>query len=151
MSRVEQGDTVTIIYDGKLDNGEIFKSVTKDKPLIMTLGNADAPPTLEQALLGLAVGNKKTVRVPPEEGYGPRHKNLLQQVDKNTFGSKLTPKPGMILSLTVEKNGEPHQVPATVIKISNEIVTVDYNHPLAGHHLTYEVTITDIQKDHGQE
>ncbi len=146
MSQVESNDTVTIVYVGKLDNGEVFKTVSDDKPLTVILGNADAPPTLEQALLGMSVGEKKTVRVPPEEGYGPRHKNLLQELTRKSFGDKVRPKPGMILSLSIEKNGEPSQVPATIMEVNNETVTVDYNHPLAGHHLTYDVTIIDIQK-----
>ncbi len=144
MAQVGSNDTVSVIYEGKLDNGDLFKTISKDKPLTITLGNGDAPPTLEQALLGMAVGEKKTIRVPPDESYGPRHKNLLQQVNIKTFADKITPKPGMILSLSVEKNGEPHQIPATVIEIQNDLVTVDYNHPLAGHHLTYDLTVIDI-------
>ncbi len=147
MSRVENTDSVTLIYEGKLDNGEMFKSIAKDKPLTVIMGNSDAPPTLEQALLGMKVGEKKTIRVPPEEGYGPRHKNLLQEIHKKNFGNKVDPKPGMVLSLNIDKNGEPHQVPATIMEINNEMVTVDYNHPLAGHHLIYHITIIEIKKN----
>ncbi len=146
MSQVENGDSVTIIYEGKLDTGENFKSINKDEPFTIIMGNSEAPPTLEQALLGMSVGEQKKTRVPPEEGYGPRQKSLLQELQKSTFGDKITPKPGMILSLNVEKDGQPHQVPVTVIEVKDDIVTVDYNHPLAGHHLTYDFSVIEIKK-----
>lgn len=86
------------------------------------------------------------MRVPPEEGYGARQKMLVQEIDRNSFSSKVEPRPGMILSLKVKKDGNEHQVPATVMEVSEEKVIVDYNHPLAGHHLTYEVKILSIEK-----
>jgi FKBP-type peptidyl-prolyl cis-trans isomerase SlpA len=146
MEYVEDKDTVSIIYTGKMDNGEVFTTQDEQEPLVITLGNSDAPPTLEQALLGMTVGGKKTVRLPPEEGFGPRRKELLHTVDRKTFGNKLTPTPGMILSLNIEKDGSEHKVPATIIEVNNDTVVVDYNHPLAGHHLTYDLTITAIDK-----
>jgi FKBP-type peptidyl-prolyl cis-trans isomerase SlpA len=146
MQYVEDKDTVTITYTGKLDNGEVFTTVTDQEPLIITLGNNDAPPTLEQALLGMAVGDKKRIRLPPEEGFGPRRKELLHTLSRKSFSNKIIPTPGMILSLNIEKEGELRQVPATIVEVSNETVVVDYNHPLAGHHLTYDLTVTSIDK-----
>ncbi len=146
MSQVENGDSVTLIFEGKLDTGENFESKNKDAPLTVVIGNSDIPPTLEQALLGMTVGKQNSIRVPPEEGYGPRQKNLIQELKKNTFGVNITPKPGMILSLKIEKDGQPHQVPVTVMEVKDDLVTVDYNHPLAGHHLTYEFTVLEIKK-----
>ncbi len=66
MKYIEDKDTVAITYTGKLDDGKVFTTVTEKNPLIIILGNNDAPPTLEQALLGMAVGDKKIVRLPPE-------------------------------------------------------------------------------------
>jgi FKBP-type peptidyl-prolyl cis-trans isomerase SlpA len=143
---IEDKDTVTITYTGKLDNGEVFTTVTDQEPLTLVLGNNDAPPTLEQALLGMAVGDKKSVRLPPEEGFGPRRKDLLHTLNRKSFGSKITPVPGLILSLNIEKDGKPHQVPATIAEVNNDTVVVDYNHPLAGHHLIYNLTVTAIDK-----
>jgi FKBP-type peptidyl-prolyl cis-trans isomerase SlpA len=146
MKYIQDKDTVSIIYTGKLDNGEVFATIDEQNSLVITLGKSDAPPTLEQALLGMAVGDKKKVRLPPEEGFGVRRKELLHTVNRKTFGNKITPVPGMILSLNVEKDGIEHQVPATIIEVNNETVVVDYNHPLAGHHLTYDLTVTAIDK-----
>ena len=146
MKCIEDKDTVAITYTGKLDDGKVFTTVTEQKPLIITLGNNDAPPTLEQALLGMAVGDKKKVRLPPEEGFGTRRKELLHTLSRKSFGTKITPVPGMILSLNIEKDGKQHQVPTTILEVNGNTVVVDYNHPLAGHHLTYDLTVTAIDK-----
>ncbi len=144
MKVVEEKDTVSIAYTGKLDNGEVFADITEQQPFIFTLGNNQAPPSLEQAIIGMAVGDKKTVRLGPEEGYGVRRKELLHTLKRKSINQKISPKPGMILSLSVEKEGKTHQVPATIVEVTKESIVVDYNHPLAGHHLTYDVTIIDI-------
>jgi FKBP-type peptidyl-prolyl cis-trans isomerase 2 len=145
MSQISENSTITISYIGKLDNGEVFKSVTEDAPLTLTLGNQELPPTLENQLIGLTAGDTVKVRLTPEEGYGARQKLLLQTIDRKSLGPKIAPRPGMILSITVEKDGEQHQVPATVMEIKDDTIEIDYNHPLAGHHLTYNVTILSIQ------
>ena len=145
MATIKKDSTVKLVYIGKLDNGEVFKTVNEDAPLTLKMGNQELPPTLENALIGLNVGQSKTIRVTPEEGYGARQKLLVQKISRKSLGDKITPKPGMILSLKVSKDGEEHQVPATVMKVEADTIEIDYNHPLAGHHLTYNVTILDVQ------
>jgi FKBP-type peptidyl-prolyl cis-trans isomerase SlpA len=145
MATIKENSTVTLTYTGKLDNGEVFKTVTEDAPLTLKIGNQELPPTLENAIIGLNSGQSKTVRVTPEEGYGARQKLLVQKINRESLGDKIKPKPGMILSLKVLKDGEEHHVPATVMKVENDFVEIDYNHPLAGHHLTYEITILNVQ------
>ncbi len=136
-------------YTGKLDNGEVFATITEDHPFVLTLGMQQAPPTMEKALLGMAVGDTKNVRLGPDEGFGPRRKELLHTLNRKSINPRIAPKPGMILSLSIEKDGNEHQVPATIIEVTDDTVIVDYNHPLAGHHLTYEVMIIDIAKSQG--
>ncbi len=145
MSKINENSSVTMTYEGKLDNGDIFKTITKENPLKIKIGDSEIPPTLEQALMDMSAGETKTVRLSPEEGYGARQKILLQTLNKEFFGEKITPKLGMILSLKVNKEGEEHQVPATITEISNDSVVVDYNHPLAGHHLTYHISILKVE------
>ena len=146
MNAVEQKDTITISFIGKLDNGAEFMTVSEQKPMQFQLGNSDLPPTVENALLGMKVGQTRVVRVPPDEGYGPRQKDLLQTISSSAFLEKIKPQPGMIVSLKVERDGTEHQVPATVIEVHEDSAVVDYNHPLAGHHLTYHITVLDINK-----
>ncbi len=147
MTAITENSTISIAFVGKLDNGEIFKTVEEQNPLTVKLGTHELPPTLENALIGMHTGETKKIRLTPEEGYGQRQKMLLQELHIDTFGGKVEPKPGMILSLKVQKEGTEHSVPATVMEVKNDVVTVDYNHPLAGHHLTYEVQILDVKND----
>jgi len=145
MQQVQLNDKVTISYTGKLENGTTFQTATESEPLIITIGKHDIPPTLEQALIGMSIGEQKRVRLEPDEGYGIRRKDLLQTLNKNTFQNRLTPQVGMLLSLRVEKDGQPHQVPATVVEVNNDTIVVDYNHPLAGHNLLYDVKVIAIE------
>lgn len=144
MAKVKESDTVSIVYIGKLDNGHIFKEVHADDPLTVILGKSELPPTVELAIIGMEAGNSKKIRIAPDEGYGPRFKDLLHELPVRSFGNRLIPKPGMVLSQKVTKDGKQHTVPATVIEVKNDNVVVDYNHPLAGHHLTYELTVIEI-------
>ena len=147
MSRPQKNDTVAIAFTGKLDNGEVFITQEEAQPLHARIGKSDLPPTLEQALLEMEIGDRRQVRVPPEEGFGPRHKDLVQIIDNRELVDTLNPQPGMILSLKVDKEGVEQKVPATVIKVDGGQVTVDYNHPCAGHHLNYDLLLVDIQKN----
>jgi len=146
MKKVEQNDIVTLAFTGNLDNGEEFISVTREKPMKVHVGASEMPPTVENAIIGMEIGQTRKIRVSPEEGYGPRQKNLLQTISNPELLERIKPKPGMIFSLNIEREGKQHTVPATVIEIKNGEVVVDYNHPLAGHHLNYNITVLDIQK-----
>lgn len=146
MSHPQPNDTVVLAFIGKLDNGEVFITQEESKPLLAQIGNSDLPPTLEQEVQKMVIGEKRKIRVPPEEGFGPRQKDLVQTIDNPKLIESLNPKPGMILSLKVDKEGVEQDVPATVIEVEGTRVTVDYNHPCAGHHLTYELVLVDIQK-----
>lgn len=147
MAPLKDKDAVIICYVGKLDNGEEFATITKEEPFKAILGESELPPTLEEAIRGLKVGETTSVRVPPEEGYGPRQKLLVQEIENKEFIERVQPKPGLIITLNAQKEdgAEPVPVPATVMEVNGDIVTVDYNHPLAGHHLTYEVTLLDTE------
>ncbi len=145
MQQVQLNDKVTISYTAKLENGTVFQTATESEPLSITIGCHDIPPTLEQALIGMSIGEQKLVRLEPDEGYGIRRKDLLQTLNKDTFKNRFNPQVGMVLSLRVEKDGQVHQVPATVVEANDDTIIVDYNHPLAGHNLLYDVKILDIE------
>jgi len=145
----KKNDTVSLFYTAKLDNGEVFQTVEKNQPLTVQIGNSDLPPTLEQAIMEMEAGDNRKIRVPPDEGFGPRQKDLVQTIDNEELVRNVDPKPGMILALKVEKDGVEQKIPATVIKIEDSKITVDYNHPLAGHHLTYNLTLSAINEESG--
>lgn len=146
MTTVQQNSIVTISYTGKLSNGTVFQTVSQAEPLTVTIGNLDIPPTLEQALIGMSEGESKPVHIEPDEGFGPRRKDLLQTLSRSIFGKDKELQVGMILSLKIDREGSEHQVPATIVELNPETLVVDYNHPLAGHDLIYEITVLTIGK-----
>lgn len=146
MSSVATNDEVIISFTGKLETGDVFMIVPPDEPITIALGQSELPPTVENAVVGMKKGETKKIRVSPEEGYGRRTKDLLHEVSQKVFGDKVTPKAGMIVSQKIEKDGKQHDIPATIIELKGDKVVIDYNHPLAGHNLTYELTVIDFQK-----
>ena len=144
MTKPQKNDTVLIAFTGTMDNGEVFYAVEKDEPMQVVIGESNLPPTLEEAVCNMTPGERQKIRVPPEEGYGPRQKDLVQTIDSPEMVSRLQPKAGMIVSLKTNKDGSEHEVPATVIEVDGTKVTVDYNHPLAGHHLNYSIELLDV-------
>lgn len=147
MSRPKNNDSVLLSFTGKLDNGEVFMTVEKEKPFRVTLGHSEMPPTVEQEILQMEFGETRKIRISPDEGYGPRQKDLVQTIDNQQMVDTLRPRPGMILALKAEKDGLLQKIPATVLSVEDSRITVDYNHPLAGHHLTYEVTLLGPASD----
>lgn len=144
MKKVQKNDTITITYVGKLTNGEIFKTITKEAPLTVQLGQSDLPPTVNNGIVGMEVGQTKKIVVEPDEAYGPRQKNLLQTIRNKEIIDKINPRPGMIITFNAEKDGKQHPVPATIMEVKDGEIVVDYNHPLAGHTLTFEITVLSI-------
>ena len=136
---------VTLSFTGKIDNGDIFIEVTPDNPLTIILGNSELPPSVETIVSEMEKGEQKRIRVSPEEGYGHRTKDLLHEIPKSVFGDKVDPRPGMIISQTIEREGIQHKVPVTVMELKEKTVVIDYNHPLAGHNLTYDIKVLDIK------
>lgn len=144
MCPVALTDTVSISYTATLESGEVFEKVPASKPIHLTLGSGRILLAVEACLLGMNPGETRTVKIQPEDAYGAYYKNLVHDMNPSAFSGKIDPKPGMILSLKVEKDGKDQQVPATVLAVDSEKVTVDYNHPLAGKTLTYAVTLHAI-------
>ena len=147
MTPLQDNTVITVSFIGKLDNGEVFQKIDTDAPVKATLGNSELPPMVEEAVRNMTPGETTSVRVPPEEGYGPRQKMLLQEIENKAFVERVKPKPGMIVTLNAQKDDaeEPVPVPATIMEVNGDTVLVDYNHPLAGHHLTYELTLLAVE------
>ncbi len=148
MKQVEENDSVKVAMVGTLDNETVFETVEEASPRVFDLSEEATPKPIKQVLLGMREGEMRKVRLEAEEGeFGIRRGDLLQEIPIKQFSSKIEAKVGMVLSMNVESNGVTHQVPATVVEIKTETVTIDYNHPLAGHPLNYTITVLDISRD----
>nr|WP_320012856.1 peptidylprolyl isomerase [uncultured Desulfobulbus sp.] len=144
MRTVQLFDTVSVSYVAKSPSGEVVESVPEEKPITLSIGQGRILKAVEASLMGMEPGEEKTVHIQPEDAYGPYHKALVHEIPRATFDGRIDPKPGMILSLAVERDGQQQQVPATVLATGNNTVTIDYNHPLAGMIISYTVKLHAI-------
>lgn len=150
MQRVTENDHVTVTYEGILNNGEVFESSEDTGPLKFQMGTNSVIPGFEKGIIGMTLNDTKTITLKPEDAYGPKKEELIHTVDRKNFGDTEI-KPGLVLGMTVEKDGEKHKVPAMVTEIEDNKVTVDFNHPLAGQELTYKVTLQSIDQRSPQD
>lgn len=140
---VEQGDVVSIKYTGTLDNGEVFDSNVEREPLQFTAGAGQVIPGFDTNVIGMKPGDQKKFRLPPEEAYGPRREDLVQQVPKEAFGDAKV-EPGMHVDIQDQQGNVFH---ADIVEVAEDTVTIDLNPHLAGEALTFDVTIVDVQKN----
>ena len=144
MTPVQLLDTVSVSYTATLPSGEVIESVPDNKPITLVIGSGRILKAVEASLMGMEPGQARTVHILPEDAFGPYFKALVQEVARSSFAGRIDPKPGMILSLAIEKDGIQQQVPATVLAANAENITIDYNHPLAGRTITYTVKLHAI-------
>ncbi|MCB1420554.1 MAG: peptidylprolyl isomerase [Notoacmeibacter sp.] len=141
MTTAQNGNTVKIHYTGTLADGSQFDSSEGRAPLTFKLGAGQIIPGLERQIAGMAVGDSKTVTVPADEAYGPRNPEQIQEVPRSVLPPEVTPEVGMQLQAQAP-NGMP--VMLVVSAVTDETITVDGNHPLAGQDLTFAVEVVGI-------
>ena len=139
--QAKSGDTVMIDYTGTLDDGEVFDSSVGKDPLKFTIGENQVIPGFEQAVIGMKIGESKTVKIPADEAYGPYREDMVLVVSRDKLPPDREPEIGQWLQL-----GQPggQAIPARVIDVSESTVTLDANHPRAGKDLTFEIEIVEI-------
>ncbi len=138
---IKQGSKVTLHYTGTLDDGSVFDSSEGREPLTFTVGEHQVIRGFEEGVLGLAVGQEKTIDITPEHGYGEKHAQLVQQVPKELF-KDFSPEIGQQIGL-MGKDGR--QMTATVTAVTDTTVTLDLNHSLAGKNLHFKVKIVSVE------
>ena len=145
METAKNNDRVVVTFTGTTEDGELFDAATEENPLSFELGSEVVIPAFSAAICGMGEGESKEFAVAAEQGFGQRLEELVRTLDKKSFGPTLDLKPGMLLSMTMEKEGTHHKVPALVTSVDDDQVTIDYNHPLAGKALRYKVTLLKIE------
>ncbi|SEM98261.1 peptidylprolyl isomerase [Palleronia salina] len=142
MSQAKAGDTVSMHYSGALADGTKFDSSEGRDPLEFQLGTGQIIPGLDEAITGMEVGDKKTVTVAPENGYGPRDPSRIQAVPREQIPDHIPTEPGTQLQM---QTPDGQTIPVVVAQVSDSEVTLDANHPLAGQELTFDVELVDIK------
>lgn len=139
--KASSGDKVQVHYTGKLDSGEVFDSSSGRDPLSFELGSGQVIPGFERAVEGMEVGETREVRIEPDDAYGQRRDDLRMQVPRTQFPDDVDPSVGDAMRLQ-DPNGGQHM--ARVVDTSENEVTLDLNHPLAGQALNFELTLVDV-------
>ncbi|WP_419175049.1 FKBP-type peptidyl-prolyl cis-trans isomerase [Desulfosediminicola sp.] len=141
MSQPKSGDTVTVHYTGKFDDGTIFDSSYDGDPIVFTIGDNDLIEGFEEGVLDMQVGDKKTVILPPEKAYGERTDELVIEFPINEMPEDLELTVGDELELTDEDD---HAILVVVTELKEDSVVVDGNAPLAGQTLTFDLELVTI-------
>jgi peptidylprolyl isomerase len=163
MATAKKGDKVKINYTGTLEDGSVFDSTIKEAgccdddaddcgcdddgcgcetgPMELTIGAEDFFTQVEDALVGMAPGEKKTITIPAEDAFGEYDEEEVFSISREQLTGDIVPEVGMELELTGDDD-EPVEV--IVVEVTNETLTVDANHPLAGQDITYEVELLEI-------
>ncbi|UCE22685.1 MAG: peptidylprolyl isomerase [Candidatus Aminicenantes bacterium] len=139
--KVKKGDTIKVHYSGKLEDGREFDSSLNRQPIQFEVGAGKVIKGFEDAVVGLEIGEKKTVTIPAKDAYGSYDENLLIEIPKKNVPEGITPEVGMRLQLVNQLGQSAHVV---VTEILDETVRLDANHPLAGKTLVFELEILEI-------
>lgn len=135
------GDTVLVHYRGTLDDGSEFDSSEGRDPLRFTMGSGEVIQGFEDAVAGLEVGGSGTVTLSADDAYGLRHDDAVQTVEADDFAEGQDPFVGGMVSI-VAPDGTP--LAAEITSVEGNEVVLDFNHPLAGKALTFELTLIEV-------
>lgn len=141
MAQVKDGDTIKVHYTGKLDDGSVFDSSTDHEPLEFKLGENQIIRGFENAVIGMAPGEKSTVTIPAEEAFGPRRDEMVIEMNKEDFPADIDPEVGQKFNL---QQNDDQTIIVTMTEITENTVTLDANHALAGKNLTFDIELVEI-------
>ena len=143
MKIVEEGDKVSLKVDVKLESGESCYPDNKDSTIELVVGEGKFFPAVETGLIKMKAGQTKELVLEPDDAFGPHHDELMLDAPRSAFHSDADLSVGMRLKIDTPSGKVFY---GTVTDISNETITLDLNHPLAGKKIVFVVTIVDIEK-----
>ncbi|MGB5451681.1 MAG: peptidylprolyl isomerase [Sedimenticolaceae bacterium] len=141
MQKPQAGDTVRVHYTGTLEDGTQFDSSRGADPLEFAMGQGQLIAGFEMAVAGLAPGESVTVTLAPEEAYGESDAGMVQEVPRRMMPEGVELEPGMVLQ---GQSDEGQVDNFTIVSLTEETVTLDANHPLAGKSLTFDIELVEI-------
>lgn len=142
MATASDGDTVTVHYTGKTEDGTVFDTSEDSEPISFEVGADEVIPGFEEAVVGLEPGETETATLPPEQAYGPRSEEHVVPVPREELPGELDPEVGDDLQLRLEDG---QTAAARVTDTDEDTVTLDLNHPLAGRELTFDLKLVSIE------
>ena len=137
-----KGSKAKVHYTGKLDDGSVFDTSNGREPFEFVLGEGQVIPGFEKAVDGLAPGESKTTKIPFAEAYGPHLKERVVKIDRKDLPKGEKTKIGDTLT---GQSSDGQTTQAKVTKISDNEITLDANHELAGKDLTFEIELVSVE------
>ncbi len=139
--KVAEKNNISVHYTGKLKDGEVFDSSEGREPLTFVVGDGNMIPGFENGVLGMELNEKKTIEIPFDQAYGDIRKDLFHEVSNDNLPQDLKPEIGMQLQ---SKSQDGSVLNVTIIKVNENSVTIDANHPLAGKDLYFDIEVVEI-------
>ena len=140
--QIQAGTSVTLHFSLALENGHIVDSNFEGNPATFSVGDGNLLPGFESRLLGLAVGDEREFIISPENAFGQHNAQNVQAVDRGNFDESEL-EIGSILSF---QNGD-GELPGVIIALEENQVMVDFNHPLSGKNIVFQVKIVEINPE----
>ncbi len=141
MAEVKANDTVRVHYTGRLSDGTVFDSSLNREPLEFTIGQKMVIPGFEEGVVGMTVGETKTVSIESRDAYGPYLEDLIGSIRRTQIPPNIDLQVGAILQMQTADGGS---MLVVVKALTEETVTLDANHPLAGKDLAFEINLLEI-------
>ena len=136
---VEYGDQVQVAYVGTLEDGTVFDSSSTGDFIEFVVGEGQVIAGFENAVVGMHVGEEKSIVLASDEAYGPRRESMMQEVPMSQFPDSIAPRVGQVLEVG-QPDGSRRRITVKEIK-DDSIVLLDANHPLAGETLMFDITV----------
>jgi peptidylprolyl isomerase len=142
--KVEKNKLVSIEYEGKFENGEVFDSSEKHgQPLEFITGVGMVVPGFDNAVMGMEKGEEKEVTIEPKDGYGEYNEELKKDIPRDMLPPDQKPEAGMMIGMQTQDG---RQIPATIKEVKDDKIIIDINHPLAGKKLIFKLKVLDIKE-----
>jgi peptidylprolyl isomerase len=141
MPQAQLGDIVQVYYTGRLNDGTIFDASTQDAPFELTLGAGHTIAGFEQAVVGMQVGDNKTVLIPAEQAYGMHRPELVLTMPLQNLPKHIQPEVGQ--QLQIQREGE-SAIGVIVVRVTDMHVLLDANHPLAGQDVILDISLAAV-------
>ena len=139
--RIAQGSQVTLHFAIKLENGDVVDSTFDKQPASFTVGDGSLLPGFEMALYGLKCGDQRSLPITPDQGFGQSNPQNVQVMPRSAFAA-MELSEGLLVIFNDAANAE---LPGVVKACDDARVTIDFNHPLAGKNLTFDVEIIEVE------
>ncbi|WP_203143956.1 FKBP-type peptidyl-prolyl cis-trans isomerase [Marinobacter mangrovi] len=139
---VDKGTRITLNFALRLPDGSEIDSTFGKAPASLELGDGNLPENFEALLVGMKPGERKTFEVPPEQAFGQHNPSNIQTFKRSDFGPDMVLERGAVISFADARQGE---LPGVVHHVEGDQVEVDFNHPLAGRTLTFDVEIVSVE------